>query len=245
MTERCIFVGNIGSCTALSIADFFRACNVILTKIDIKAGYAFGYCEDSPGLENAMHELSQIPFSKERRLLKIEFSKGQGRKDEEIRRKRSVPTDTLFIVGFDPTQTYDRDMRDFLSKYGRIVRVDMKKNFAFVQFTSIEDATAALNAENGQLFMGRTISVQFVEDRNARLKPRDRELGIHDLQAVRHRPDEWGGNRGAYGAPDHGPGHYGPIGEQEPLNRWSGNGTDSWGYEGGNDPVDRYRNRRR
>lgn len=167
--ERCIFVGNIGTASAIHIAEFFNAFNIYLSKIDIKAGYAFAYCDNSPDLAESIEELSRIPFSKDRRFLKVEFSKGSSKRDEEYRRQQTQPTETVFVFGFDPRCTTPEDLREEFSRFGRITRVDMKKNFAFVQFTSVTEAAAATSAD-GIIFLNRRISVQFVADKGKSIR---------------------------------------------------------------------------
>lgn len=56
-----------------------------------------------------------------------------------------MPTDTLFVVNFDPENTQERDLEKHFSSYGRLKRVQVKRNFGFVQFESLDDAIAARN----------------------------------------------------------------------------------------------------
>jgi RNA-binding proteins (RRM domain) len=46
------------------------------------------------------------------------------------------------------------------SKFGELVRIDMKRNYAFVQFTSVDDATRARNATNGGKLDQNVITVE-------------------------------------------------------------------------------------
>lgn len=46
------------------------------------------------------------------------------------------------------------------SKFGELVRIDMKRNYAFVQFTDVEDATRARNATNGGKLDQNVITVE-------------------------------------------------------------------------------------
>jgi len=46
------------------------------------------------------------------------------------------------------------------SKFGELVRIDMKRNYAFVQFTNIEDSTKARNATNGGKLDQNVITVE-------------------------------------------------------------------------------------
>lgn len=54
------------------------------------------------------------------------------------------PTKTLFIINFDPIRTTVRDIERHFEPYGRILHVRIRRNFAFVQFETQEDATKAL-----------------------------------------------------------------------------------------------------
>ena len=44
------------------------------------------------------------------------------------------PSKTLFVVNFDVMRTSIRDIEDFYHRYGRLRRVDIKRNYAFVEF---------------------------------------------------------------------------------------------------------------
>jgi len=46
------------------------------------------------------------------------------------------------------------------TKFGELVRIDMKKNYAFVQFTNVEDAIKAKNATNGGKLDQNVITVE-------------------------------------------------------------------------------------
>lgn len=52
---------------------------------------------------------------------------------EQDRRKSTAPSTTLFVVNFDVTRIQERDLADLFDRYGRLTRVQIKKNFAFVQ----------------------------------------------------------------------------------------------------------------
>lgn len=70
---------------------------------------------------------------------------GETKQREEQRRKNCKPTDTLFVVNFDPGTTHERDLEKHFSSYGRLKRVQVKKNYGFVQYESLDDAIAARN----------------------------------------------------------------------------------------------------
>lgn len=62
---------------------------------------------------------------------------------------KSNPSNTLFVVNFDPSNTRVRELEKVFSPYGNVVRYDMQRNFAFVQYDTIEEATKALEGTNG------------------------------------------------------------------------------------------------
>jgi len=71
------------------------------------------------------------------------------RKPESSRRSsNSRPSKTLFVINFDPYNTRTRDLERHFDPYGKILNVRIRKNFAFIQFESQEDATKALDATN-------------------------------------------------------------------------------------------------
>ncbi len=52
---------------------------------------------------------------------------------EADRKRETKPTETLFIVNFDLGRVRERDIEKFFNPYGRIKRVEIKRNYAFVQ----------------------------------------------------------------------------------------------------------------
>mmetsp|Transcript_15817 Transcript_15817/g.19283 ORF Transcript_15817/g.19283 Transcript_15817/m.19283 type:complete len:176 (-) Transcript_15817:182-709(-) len=62
-------------------------------------------------------------------------------------------------------------------EFGEIVRIDMKKNYAFVQFTKVEDATRAKDQTNGGRLDQSVITVEYVAQRHDKREYRDRRGG--------------------------------------------------------------------
>lgn len=58
------------------------------------------------------------------------------------------PTKTLFVINFDPIRTRVRDIEKHFEPYGNVLHVRIRRNFAFVQFETQEDATKALECTN-------------------------------------------------------------------------------------------------
>lgn len=54
------------------------------------------------------------------------------------------PTKTLFVINFDPIRTRIRDIEKHFEPYGKVLNVRIRRNFAFVQFATQEEATKAL-----------------------------------------------------------------------------------------------------
>ena len=54
------------------------------------------------------------------------------------------PTKTLFVINFDPINTRVEDIKRHFERYGEVLHVRIRRNFAFVQFETQEDATKAL-----------------------------------------------------------------------------------------------------
>jgi len=94
--------------------------------------------------------------------IRAEFARGDGRikRKEDDRRKNIQPNETLFVVNFSEETTKREDLEMLFSKFGELVRIDMKKNYAFVQFTNVDDATRARNATNGGKLDQNVITVE-------------------------------------------------------------------------------------
>ncbi|KAL3149936.1 hypothetical protein ABBQ38_013299 [Trebouxia sp. C0009 RCD-2024] len=130
-----------------------------IERMDMKTGYAFIFMKDSRDGDDAIRSLDGMEFGRRRRRLRVEWAKGQGltKKREDQRKKDCVPTNTLFVVNFDPGTTRERDLEKHFSQYGKLTRVQVKKNFGFVAFESLDDAVdARVACGNGVRFQGTT-----------------------------------------------------------------------------------------
>jgi RNA recognition motif-containing protein len=83
-------------------------------------------------------------------------------KPEEPKRENVKPTTTLFVVNFDSRRVRESDLQDYFCKWGRLIRVEIKKNYAFIQYGSLADAKYALSVAHNSDFMGRRLSVEYV-----------------------------------------------------------------------------------
>ena len=54
------------------------------------------------------------------------------------------PTRTLFVINFDLIRTKIRDIERHFEPYGKITNIRVRRNFAFVQYETQEEASAAV-----------------------------------------------------------------------------------------------------
>lgn len=95
----------------------------------------------------------------------------------EDKSKNQAPTKTLFVVNFDVLRTRVRDIEDLFVKYGPLSRVEIKRNYAFVEFESLDDAIKAQRDTDTTQWNGRTLTVEFVTNKDGPSKsgaPRNR-----------------------------------------------------------------------
>uniref|UniRef100_T1IYE3 RRM domain-containing protein n=1 Tax=Strigamia maritima TaxID=126957 RepID=T1IYE3_STRMM len=92
---------------------------------------------------------------------------------------------TRVYIGGLHFDTNDRDIEDFLGKYGKIREVILKKGFGFVEFDDNRDAEDAVYDLNGKRLLGQRVTVEF-----ARQNQRNQ-------QSTRGR-GRGGGNRGDF-----------------------------------------------
>jgi len=135
---------------------------------------------------------SDVP--KVSKALRAEFARGDGRikRKEDDRRKNIKPSETLFVVNFHEETTKREDLQMLFEPFGELVRIDMKKNYAFVQYTTVEDATRAREATDGGKLDQSVITVEFVANRMGHERRRDRDRD-RDRGGYHDRP------RGGYG----------------------------------------------
>ena len=80
---------------------------------------------------------------------------GETKRREERRRKAQTPTSTLFIVNFDVDQTREGDLEKHFAPYGKLKRVQIKRNYGFIQYEVLDDAIAAREATNLSRLLGK------------------------------------------------------------------------------------------
>uniref|UniRef100_A0A0C9RYX6 TSA: Wollemia nobilis Ref_Wollemi_Transcript_1944_1041 transcribed RNA sequence n=1 Tax=Wollemia nobilis TaxID=56998 RepID=A0A0C9RYX6_9CONI len=232
---RPIFVGNFEYDTRQSELERIFAKYGRVERVDMKSGFAFVYMEDERDAEDAIRGLDNREFGRQRRRLSVEWARG----DRGIRHRegggRAVnlkPTKTLFVINFDPYTTRVKDLERHFEPYGRLLHVRIRRNFAFVQYETQEEATKALECTHMSKLFDRVISVEYAirddDDRSGR-----QESPVYGRRAERGSP--------GYGRPDS------PI-----YGRRTGRASPDYGrpsspvydrYRGHSPVYDRYRSR--
>ncbi|XP_057798542.1 serine/arginine-rich splicing factor RS40-like isoform X2 [Salvia miltiorrhiza] len=175
--------------------------------------------EDERDAEDAIRALDRIEFGRKGRRLRVEWTKQErsSRRPESSKKSSSNtrPSKTLFVINFDPYHTRTRDLERHFDPYGKILNIRVRRNFAFIQFESLEDATKALDATNMSKLLDRVITVEFamkddddrrngnspdhVRDRSPR-RGYDRVRSQSPYRRERDSPD-YGHNRGRSPSP--------------------------------------------
>ncbi|KAL5069950.1 hypothetical protein RYX36_020837 [Vicia faba] len=210
---KAIFCGNFEyDCRESELERLFRRYGKV-DRVDMKAGFAFIYMEDERDADAAIRALDRIEFGRKGRRLRVEWTKQErGIRRPAERPKRSSrdgrPSKTLFVINFDTTHTRTRDLERHFEPYGKIVSVRIRRNFAFVQYESEDDASKALEATNMSKLLDRVISVEFAardDDvrRNGHSPERGRDRQRDRSHDGRRSPSPYRRERGS---PDYGHG---------------------------------------
>ncbi|CAH9093326.1 unnamed protein product [Cuscuta epithymum] len=171
-----IFCGNLDfDARESDVERLFRKYGRV-ERIDIKPGFAFIYMEDERDAEDAIRRLDRIEFGRKGRRLRVEWTKHERvarrpeRSDPSRRSSANTrPSKTLFVINFDPA-TRTRDLERHFEPYGKILNVRIRRNFAFIQYESEDDASRALEATHMSKLLDQVISVEFAirDDDNRR-----------------------------------------------------------------------------
>ena len=78
------------------------------------------------------------------------------------------------MVNFHEETTKREDLQMLFEPYGELVRIEMKRNYAFVQFSTVDEASRAKDATNGGKLDQSEITVEFVARRMGEGGGRDR-----------------------------------------------------------------------
>ncbi|XP_068315872.1 serine/arginine-rich splicing factor RS40-like isoform X4 [Pyrus communis] len=169
--------------------------------------------EDERDAEYAIRGLDRKEFGRKGRRLRVEWTKQErGTRRSGASRRSSTntrPSKTLFVINFDPYHTRTKDLERHFDSYGKIVSVRIRRNFAFVQYESQEDATRALEATNMSKLMDRVISVEYAvrddDERSDGFSPdqRSRDRSPDRGRDRRRSPSPYKRERGS---PDYGRG---------------------------------------
>ncbi|GAB2294059.1 hypothetical protein Dimus_028275 [Dionaea muscipula] len=205
---RPIFCGNFGFDARQSeLERLFKRYGKV-DRVDMKSGFAFVYMDDERDAEYAIRALDRTEFGRKARRLRVEWTKQERGPRRPVPSRRSAnlrPSKTLFVINF-PYDTRTRDLERHFDPYGKLVNVRIRKNFAFVQYESQEDATKALDATNMSKMMDRVISVEYAaredDDKRNEYGP-DRREGDRSPGRRRRSPSPYRRERGS---PDYGHG---------------------------------------
>ncbi|XP_022770623.1 serine/arginine-rich splicing factor RS31-like [Durio zibethinus] len=192
---RPVFVGNFEYETRQSELERLISKYGRIERVDMKSGFAFVYFEDERDGEDAIRGLDNIPFGYDRRQLSVEWAKGERGRHRDSSRSitNQRPTKTLFVINFDPIRTRERDILRHFEPYGKVLHVRIRRNFAFVQFATQEDATKALEATQRSKLLDRVVSVEYAlrddDERDDRYGRRgESPYGRSPSPAYRRRP---------------------------------------------------------
>ncbi|OAG21686.1 hypothetical protein CC77DRAFT_917230, partial [Alternaria alternata] len=152
-------------------------CRVI-TDRETGRAKGFGYVEFANAADAAKAQKEMHEYELDGRQLNVDFSTPRAKPDAGGARankygdKRSPPSNTLFLgnVSFECS---NESIQEVFQEYGNITRVSLPtdrdtgslKGFGYVDFGSQEEATAALEALNGQEIGGRAIRIDYAQPR--------------------------------------------------------------------------------
>ncbi|PIA34841.1 hypothetical protein AQUCO_03700251v1 [Aquilegia coerulea] len=178
---RPVFCGNFDFETRQIDLDRLFSKYGRVERVDMKTGFAFVYFIDEHDAEDAIHKLDDMPFGHSRRRLTVEWSKGERgsrHRDEPRSMSNQRPTKTLFVINFDQVHTRVRDIEKHFEPYGNVLHVRIRRNFAFVQFETQEEATKALECTHNSKILDRMVSVEYaLKDDGERGSPPRRGYG--------------------------------------------------------------------
>ncbi|KAL8049731.1 hypothetical protein ABFX02_06G038100 [Erythranthe guttata] len=188
---RPIFCGNFEYDARQSdLERLFRRYGKV-DRVDMKSGFAFVYMEDERDADDAIRALDRIEFGRKGRRLRVEWTKQERstRRPESSKKSSSTsrPSKTLFVINFDPYHTRTKDLERHFDSYGKILNVRIRRNFAFIQFESQEEATKALDATNLSKLLDRVITVEYA------IKDDDERQNGHSPDRIRDRSPKRGG----------------------------------------------------
>ncbi|XP_021748071.1 serine/arginine-rich splicing factor RS41-like isoform X2 [Chenopodium quinoa] len=209
---RAIFCGNLEYDARQSEVERLFKKYGRVERVDMKSGFAFVYMEDEKDADDAIRRLDRAEFGRKGRRLRVEWTKqerdsrrpgGGGARKPAANDK---PSKTLFVINFDPIYTKSKDLERHFDQHGKIANIRIRRNFAFIQYETLEDATRALEATNMSKLMDRVITVEYAirdDDRSNGHSPdrRGRDLSPDRGSYRRRSPSPYRRERGS---PDYG-----------------------------------------
>ncbi|KAK4476319.1 hypothetical protein RD792_015464 [Penstemon davidsonii] len=215
---RPIFCGNFEYETRQSDLERLFSKYGRVERVDMKSGFAFVYFEDERDADDAIRGLDDTPFGYGRRRLSVEWAKGERGRHPDGRAGNQRPTRTLFVINFDPVRSRIHDIERHFEPYGKVLNVRIRRNFAFVQFETQEDATKALESTHMRqaqidlpiyiyiLILDRVVSVEYAlrddDERGGRSDSPRRDYGRRGGSPYRRSPSP--GYRRSRPSPDYG-----------------------------------------
>ncbi|KAF5179212.1 Serine/arginine-rich splicing factor RS40 [Thalictrum thalictroides] len=189
---RPIFCGNFEFDTRQSDLERLFSKYGRVERVDMKSGFAFISMDDERDAQDAIRGLDRIEFGRQGRRLRVDWTKQErGGRRSGGSSGNSKPTKTLFVINFDPMTTRARDLEKHFDPYGKILSIRIRRNFAFVQYDLLEDATKALEATNMSKLMDEVVSVEYA-------------VRDDDGRRNRYSPDQRGRGRSPDRSHDHG-----------------------------------------
>ncbi|KAL2468818.1 Serine/arginine-rich splicing factor RS31 [Forsythia ovata] len=189
---RPIFCGNFEYETRQSDLERLFSKYGRVERVDMKSGFAFVYFEDERDAEDAIHGLDSTPFGYDRRRLSVEWARGERGRHPEGKVANQRQTKTLFVINFDPYRTRVDDIERHFEPYGKVLNVRIRRNFAFVQFETQEDATKALECTHMSKILDRVVSVEYAlrddDDKGGRFDSPRRDYGRRGGSPYRRSP---------------------------------------------------------
>ncbi|KAK2958749.1 putative Serine/arginine-rich splicing factor RS31 [Blattamonas nauphoetae] len=164
-----IWIGHLVSVTTKD--DISRAVSKYGTveSVDMKRGFAFVTFRGDAN--QVIREMDGQPLHPQHKPVRVEITKGQRRLPPGS--GAVAPSETLFVVGFDPVHVNKDRLYDLFNNEAPVVQLVYQRNHMFVEYRTVTDAEKALNKLNGAQLGGDTISVEFSSKRIPRGPPRN------------------------------------------------------------------------
>ncbi|KAK1914829.1 hypothetical protein P3342_010818 [Pyrenophora teres f. teres] len=174
--------GEIVGCRVITDRETGRAKGTFITTCSsgtLTNLHRFGYVEFANAADAAKAQKEMHEYELDGRQLNVDFSTPRAKPDanggaraNKYGDKRSPPSNTLFLgnVSFECS---NESIQEVFAEYGSITRVSLPtdrdtgalKGFGYVDFSSQQEATAALEALNGQDIGGRAIRIDYATPR--------------------------------------------------------------------------------